>query len=88
LEHAATAGALSTSGWGFDPAVPIALRFAVGDGLIEDVATGYLLTTAGERFSKSAVAAGLLSDEQQVLQKISKKITETMVNEVARRWEG
>lgn len=88
LENAAGDGLLNTSGWGFDPAVPIALRFAVADGLINDVATGYVLTTDGERFARAVMAAGLLAPEQEILHKVAKKITEGIVNDVAKRWEA
>lgn len=88
LEEAAGDGQLNTSGWGFDPAVPIALRFAVADGLIDDVATGYVLTTDGERFARAVMAAGLLASEQEILHKVAKKITEGVVNDVAKRWEA
>lgn len=88
LADAADSGQLSVSGWGFDPAVPIALRFAIADGLIDDVSTGYSLTTDGERFARAVTSAGLLPDDLALLQQISKKITEGMVNDVAKRWEA
>jgi len=88
LEVAAEAGQLRVNGWGFDPAVPIALRFAIADGLIADAPTGYVLTTAGETFSQAILAAGLFQSDLVILQKISKKITEAMVNNVARSWEA
>lgn len=88
LADAADRGQLSVSGWGFDPALPIALRFAIADGLIDDVSTGYCLTTAGERFARAVTEAGLFTEDLALLQQISKKITEGMVNDVAKRWEA
>jgi hypothetical protein len=88
LEGAAATGRLETTGWGFDPAVPIALRFAVSDGLIEDVSTGYVCTHTGEQFVRAVIGAGLLPVEREVLQQVGKKVTEGMINEVASRWEN
>lgn len=87
LEEAAQTGRLRVSGWGFDPAVPIALRLAIAEGLIADVSAGYLLTTAGETFTRAIVEAGIFHSDHAVLQHVSKKITEAMVNDVARSWE-
>lgn len=88
LADAAGSGELNVSGWGFDPAVPIALRFAIADGLIEDVSIGYCLTTDGESFAHAVTSAGLLTDDLALLQQISKKITEGMVTDVAKKWEA
>ena len=88
LAAAADSGQLSVTGWGFDPAVPIALRFAIADGLIDDVSTGYSLTTVGESFARAVTSAGLMADDLALLQQIAKKITEGMVNDVAKRWEA
>lgn len=88
LADAADSGQLRVNGWGFDPAVPIALRFAIADRLIADVATGYSLTPDGESFARAVTSAGLMTDDLTLLQKLSKKITEGMVNDVAKRWEA
>jgi len=88
LLRAAETGRLQTTGWGFDPAVPIALRFAIGEGLIEDASTGYQITDDGEAFARAFMEAGLLVKEREGLSSVAKKITEGMVTEVARTWEG
>lgn len=88
LEAAAESAQLSINGWGFDPAVPIALRFAIADGLIEDIPTGYQLTTGGEIFARAVIENSLLKNEFVFLQRVSKKITEAMVTSVARSWEN
>ena len=88
LQDAAKSGRLVTTGWGFDPAVPIALRFAVAEGLVEDTSTGYQITTKGESFARELTTAGLLESERQGLTSIGKKVTERMVTDVARTWEG
>jgi hypothetical protein len=88
LKEGADTGKLAMTGWGFDPAVPIALRYAIADGLVEDVSTGYVVTSGGEEFARAAIAAGLFESEQEVLKNVAKSVTETMVAEVARRWES
>lgn len=87
LEAGATTGKLLLTGWGFDPAVPLALIYAVSEGLIKDVSTGYELTEDGESFVRKFRQSGLLGNEYETLQRIGKRITETMVNKVAQSWE-
>jgi hypothetical protein len=87
LYAAAEHGRIEIRGWGFDPAVPIALRFAVAEGLIRDVPTGYELTEAGETFARDLLKDGLMSLENEGLKRIGTKITQAMIDEVARRWE-
>lgn len=87
LVAASSSGRLDIFGWGFDPVVPIALRFAIADRLVVDARTGYALTDSGEAFAKEFSDEGLLNEEQRILRIVGKKVTEAMVNEVARTWE-
>jgi hypothetical protein len=86
LRRAAETGRLETVAWGFDPALPIALRFAVAENLIQDVPSGYEMTDKGRAYVSDAVRRNLLDTERAALAPIGKKITEAMTNEVARRW--
>jgi hypothetical protein len=87
LYAAVEKGRIEVRGWGFDPAVPIALRFAVADGLVRDISTGYELTEAGESFARDLLKEGLLGSEHQKLKQVGTKITQAMIDEVARKWE-
>lgn len=86
LVRAAITEKLDVSGWGFDPAVPIALRFAIAERLVEDVSSGYKITTTGETFVKVVIKEGHLEKDKDLLSRVSKKITESMVVDVARSW--
>jgi hypothetical protein len=87
LDAGAESGELRIKGWGFDPAVPMALRYARADGLIDDIRTGYALTEAGEVFVRAFIDAGFLHSEYLVLSRVQKRITESMVRNVAQKWE-
>lgn len=80
-------GVLSVEAWGFDPVLSIAIRFAKGEGLIEEVPEGCRLSDSGFIFAKA------LMDEQQIfiqekkfLRSVEKKITEGMVDSASSGW--
>lgn len=82
-------GILSVEAWGFDPALSIAIRFAKGEGLIEDVSDGYRLSDFGSIFAKQLLAdEQVFSKEKQFLLSVGKKLTESMVNVASSGWEG
>jgi len=79
---------LSLPTWGFDPALAIALRFAVAEHLIAQVANGYQLEEKGRRFIEDAMKdRGILQAERAVMTEVGKGITEKMVEAVAKDWE-
>lgn len=87
LARAAETDSLDIEAWGFDPALSIALRFAVADGLIETIPTGYRLLDKGRRLLESIEVDGdVFSGERQSLMEIGKRVTEGMVTLAAKRW--
>ena len=82
-------GRLNVAAWGFDPAVAIALKFAIAESLILRISTGYLVTDAGRKFIEAACKEPeSLLLERKFIEKVGKSITETMVIEVAQSWIG
>lgn len=80
---------LNVAAWGFDPALAIAIRYAIAERLLEEHATGYKLSDAGLVFAKELVKdQDLLAQEKRLLIEIGKNITEAMVDEVASGWEA
>ena len=78
---------LNVAAWGFDPAVAIALKFAVAEALIHTTSTGYQITNGGKKFIETVCKEPeSLLPERNLLEKIGKSITETMVTEVAQSW--
>lgn len=79
---------LKISAWGFDPALAIAIRYAISEKLIREVSTGYEITEFGIAFSKDIVKdPSALAKERAILESVGKGITETMVEAVAKGWE-
>lgn len=88
LSQAVRSKVLNVSAWGFDPALAIALRYAVAEKLISTSGGGYQLTELGEIFAKSVMEhPDTLSMEKGLLVEIGKGLTEAMVDEVAKGWE-
>jgi len=87
LATAAKAQHLNVQAWGFDPALSIALRFAVAETLVHSVPTGYQITDRGKLFVKDIEKdTEILSQEKEVLRRIGKGITEGMVDAIAKGW--
>lgn len=75
--------------WGFDPALAIAIRFAVAESLIEATSTGYQLAEKGRGFITEVLEdASVFAPERKLLIQIGKDITEGMVEKVAKGWES
>lgn len=86
---AAQRKALGVAAWGFDPALAIAIRFAIGEGLLDETTTGYGLSDAGVIFARELVKdPELFAQEKKFLREVGKEITEIMVEEVASGWES
>ena len=73
--------------WGFDPALAIALRFALAEGLIAQVSNGYQLEEKGVQFFGEALKDDdIFKAERLFLMEVGKVITEKMVESVAKDW--
>lgn len=89
LVDAAKAKVLNMAAWGFDPALAIAIRFAVAENLVEATSTGYQLTEKGRAFIAEVLKdADAFATERKLLTQIGKDITEGMVEKVAKGWES
>lgn len=89
LVDAAKSKALHVTAWGFDPAVAIAIRYAVAEELIKTTSTGYQITDKGQAFIDAALKdATTFAQEHLLLKDIGKDITEGMVEDVAKGWEA
>ncbi|WP_222610835.1 hypothetical protein [Undibacterium sp. FT79W] len=87
LQEAARGGELLLPTWGFDPALAIALRYALAERLISQATNGYQLTDRGKRFINDALKdAELFKGERDDIRSVGKLITETMVENVAKDW--
>ena len=79
LLDAAKAKVLHMTAWGFDPALAIAIRFAVAESLVEATSTGYQLT--------EKIRAGLT---ERIVKDLAPAIDETGAAQIARlivaRW--
>jgi hypothetical protein len=89
LLEAAKAKVLHMTAWGFDPALAIAIRFAVAENMVEATSTGYQLTEKGRDFITEVLKdADAFAPERKLLTQIGKDITEGMVDKVAKGWEA
>lgn len=89
LLDAAKVKVLQITAWGFDPALAIAIRFAIADNLIQTNSTGYQLSEKGRTFILEVVKdPDSFASERGLLIKIGKDITEAMVDKVAKGWEA
>ncbi len=89
LVDAAEAKVLNITAWGFDPALAIAIRFAVAENMLETTSTGYQITDKGRTFINEVLKdTDAFAPERTLLAKIGKDITEGMVEKVAKGWES
>lgn len=89
LVDATQAKILHITAWGFDPAVAIAIRYAVAEGLIRTISTGYQITEKGQAFIDEVLEDDTaFAQERLLLKEIGKDITERMVEDVAKGWES
>ena len=89
LVDAAKAKVLRVTAWGFDPAVAIAIRYAVAEELIKTIANGYQITDKGQSLIDEALKdEAAFAQERLLLKEIGKDITEGMVEDVAKGWEA
>lgn len=89
LVEAANAKALHITAWGFDPAVAIAIRYAVAEDLMKTTSTGYQITEKGQSFIDELLKdEATFFQERALLKEIGKDITENMVEGVAKGWDA
>lgn len=89
LLDATKAKVLHVTAWGFDPALAIAIRFAVAENLISATSTGYQLTGKGRAFITEVLRdCEAFAAERRLLTLIGKDVTEGMVEKVAKGWES
>lgn len=89
LVDAAKAKVLHITAWGFDPALAIAIRFALAEGLLQTTSTGYQIADKGRAFIEAVLKdADAFPTERALLNEIGKDITEAMVDTVAKGWEA
>lgn len=88
LLDAGKKGVLRVAAWGFDPAIAIAIEFALAECLITTNSTGYALTAEGINWVKNICKdPECFPSERQFLEQLGTTITETMVTQVAKGWE-
>lgn len=79
---------LQVPAWGFDPALAIAVRLAIAEGLVAENSTGYEISTGGEFFVKEILKdADLFGRERLFLFAVGKGLTEGMIEATASGWE-
>ncbi len=89
LVEAAKAKALLMTAWEFDPALAIAIRFAIAEELVQPTSTGYQIADKGKAFIAEVLKdSDAFAKERSLLMQIGKDITETMVDKVAKGWEA
>lgn len=89
LVSAANAKVLHISAWGFDPALAIAIRYAVAERLLHPTSTGYQISEKGRSLIDEVLKDGdAFPSERGLLTEIGKDITENMVETVAKGWES
>lgn len=80
---------LQVPAWGFDPALAIAVRIAIAEGLVAQNSTGYETTESGDRFLREVLKdTDLFGPERLFLYAIGKGLTEGMVEATASGWEA
>lgn len=89
LVDAAKARVLFMTAWGFDPALAIAIRFAIAEELVQQTSTGYQIADKGKAFILEVLKdSDVFAMERSLLTQVGKDITEAMVDKVARGWES
>ncbi|MDB6049236.1 MAG: hypothetical protein JWR17_1982 [Pseudomonas sp.] len=89
LKEASRKGVLTLPVWGFDPALAIALKFALEDQLVTALSTGVEISAKGQDFLSFLLKdKDLLSPEKTSLRIIGKGISEKMVDSVAKGWDA
>lgn len=87
LEKSAEMKMLIMGVWGIDPSLNMALNYAVSEGLVERLNNGaFKLSNKGNEFIDKAEVMPQFDVKVASLSKVSKRITEKMVVDAAKRW--
>jgi len=87
LQDASRKGGLELPIWGFDPALAIALKYAIEDRIVSGEGGGVQVSENGNKLLEFLLQdKELLSREKNSLKMIGKGITEKMVDSVAKGW--
>lgn len=74
--------------WGIDPALNYAINISLEEGLVEQDNNNYKIKPLGIEFAESLVSEGLFKIERGFLSGLGKKVTESKIEEVTKRWLG
>lgn len=89
LVEAAKVKVLLMTAWGFDPALAIAIRFAIAEELVKPTSAGYQIAEKGRAFILEVLKdSNVFAKERTLLNQVGKDVTEAMVDKVARGWES
>lgn len=79
---------LDVYAWGFDPALTIALRYAIAEKLIDEVVDSFKLTNKGVDYCMKIIEDETLFEQEKIFFKaVKKSITEKMVDSAAKGWK-
>lgn len=79
---------LDVYAWGFDPALTIALRYAIAEKLIDEDVDTFKLTNKGIEYCMRILEDETLFEEEKAfLQVVKKSITEKIVDSATKGWK-
>lgn len=79
---------LDVYAWGFDPALTIALRYAIAEKLIDEEVASFKLTNKGVDYCMKIIEDETLFEQEKIFFKaVKKSITEKMVDSAAKGWK-
>lgn len=79
---------LDVYAWGFDPALTIALRYAIAEKLIDEDVDSFKLTNKGVEYCMRILEdKTLFEEEKNFLQVVKKSITEKIVDSATKGWK-
>lgn len=79
---------LDVYAWGFDPALTIALRYAIAEKLIDENVDSFKLTNKGVEYCMRILEDETLFEEEKTfLQVVKKSITEKIVDSATKGWK-
>lgn len=79
---------LDVYAWGFDPALTIALRYAIAEKLIDEDVDSFKLTNKGVEYCMRILEDETLFEEEKFfLQVVKKSITEKIVDSATKGWK-
>ena len=73
--------------WGIDPSLNMALNYSISEKLVTKMPNGsYKISPQGSDFISNSDLTNLFDEISSELNSISKKITEKMIADSAKRW--